>query len=157
MCKVLAPLPRLAAIAGIGLMLAALTSAHATLGEPAASVAADQTRMKAQLHQLTGSLYSVDQITTPAGTVVKEFISPGGMVFAVSWFGPTIPDLAQLLGTANFQTLTTAEKTQTRGHDHLQIRTPTLVVHAGGHMRLFFGVAYVPALVPGNVSISHLQ
>jgi hypothetical protein len=113
--------------------------------------------MKAQLRQLTGTGYTVDEITTPAGTVIKEFISPAGIVFAVSWFGPAMPNLAQTLGTANFQTLTAAEQSQHFGHDHVQVRTPQLVVRAGGHMRLYYGLAYVPSLVPANLSISDLH
>ena len=63
----------------------AAVPARAALGEHAASVAQDQLRMKGQLRQKTGAGYSVEEITTPAGTVVKEFISPSGIVFAVSW------------------------------------------------------------------------
>lgn len=151
-----AALAALASLAGGGL-ISAFTPAHATLGQPVASVAADRTRMKAQLRRLTGAGYTVDEMTTPAGTVVKEFISPAGIVFAVSWFGPAMPNLAQTLGSANFHTLTAAEKTQRFGHNHVQVRTPTLVVHAGGHMRLFYGLAYVPSLVPANLSISDLH
>ncbi len=157
MKKALATVAALAALGCGGLVTAALTPAHAALGQPVASVAADQARMKAQLREVAGVGYSVDQITTPAGTVIKEFISPAGIVFAVSWFGPTLPDLAQLLGSAYFQTLTAAEKTHSFGHDHVQLHTPHLVVHAGGHMRQFYGLAYVPSLVPINVSISDLH
>ena len=157
MNKVLTAAAAVAALGGASLITAALSPAHAALGQPAASVAADRARMKAQLRQVAGVGYTVDQITTPAGTVVKEFISPAGMVFAVSWFGPALPNLAQLLGSAYFQTLTTAEKTHSFGHDHVQLRTPHLVVHAGGHMRQFYGLAYVPALVPANLSISDLH
>ncbi len=157
MNKVLAAAAALVAFGTGGLVTAAFTPAHAALGQPAASVAADRARMKAQLRQVAGAGYTVDQITTPAGTVVKEFISPAGIVFAISWFGPTMPNLAQLLGSAYFQTLTAAEKTHGFGHDHVQLRTPHLVVHAGGHMRQFFGLAYVPSLVPSNLSISDLH
>ena len=128
MNKVLAAAAALAAFGSGGLLTAAFTPAHAALGQPAASVTADQMRMKAQLRQVAGAGYTVDQITTPTGTVVKEFISPAGIVFAVSWFGPTLPNLAQLLGTAYFQTLTAAEKSHSFGHNHVQLRTPHLVV-----------------------------
>jgi hypothetical protein len=30
-------------------------------------------------------------------------------------------------------------------------------VHVGGHMRQYFGIAYVPSLVPANLSISDLH
>jgi hypothetical protein len=157
MNKFLTVAAALAAFGAGGLVMTALTPAQAALGQPAASVAADQTRMKAQLRQVVGVGYTVDQMTTPAGTVVKEFISPAGIVFAVSWFGPTVPNLAQLLGSAYFQRLTAAQKTHALGRDHVQVRTPQLVVHAGGHMRQFYGLAYVPSLVPPNLAISDLH
>ncbi len=133
--------------------------ARAALGEKAASVATDQLRLKGQLRHSTGSGYSVDEITTPAGTLVKEFISPAGIVFAVSWRGPAMPNLAQTLGSTYFDMLKTTQKSERGklGRNHLQLRTPQLVIHAGGHMRLFYGVAYVPSLVPPNVSISNLH
>ena len=44
-----------------------------------------------------------------------------------------------------------------RGHNHLEIHTPSLVVHAFGHMHLKFGVAYVPSLMPANQPFSDLH
>ncbi len=136
-----------------------LTPAHASLGALAASVNADLVHLKGQIRRTSAPGYEVDDITTPQGTVVKEFISPAGTVFAVSWLGPVMPNLAQTLGSSYFGMLTTAEQQQRAllGHNHVQLRTPQLVVHAGGHMRLFFGVAYVPSLLPPNVSIADLH
>jgi hypothetical protein len=42
--------------------------------------------------------YTLHEITREDGTVVKEFVSPAGIVFAVSWQGPSLPNLVQLLG-----------------------------------------------------------
>ena len=113
--------------------------------------------MKGQLRQRSGVGYTVQEITLPSGTVVKEFVSPAGIVFAVSWRGPTMPDLAQLLGSPYFGQLKAAQKTQRFGHNHLEVTGPTFVMHAGGHMRAFFGVAYVPSLLPPNVTPSDLH
>ncbi|MDA8348878.1 MAG: DUF2844 domain-containing protein [Pseudomonadota bacterium] len=138
---------------------AALAPAQASLGQRAASVNADLMRIKGQIRLSTGAGYRVDEITTPQGTVVKEFISPADIVFAVSWRGPVMPNLAQTLGSSYFGMLTAAERQQRAllGHNHVQLRTPQLVVHAGGHMRQFFGVAYVPSLLPPNVTIADLH
>ena len=147
------------ACAGLLCSPAAVIAARASLGEPATSVAADQLHLKGQIRHSAAAGYQVDQITTPEGTVVKEFISPAGIVFAVSWRGPVMPNLAQTLGSTYFGMLTSAEKRERSGlgHDHVQLRTPQLVVHAGGHMRFFFGVAYVPSLLPPNVSLADLH
>lgn len=153
------PVPvRAALLLGAGLMLgSAYAPARAGLGQPVASVSADRARMKGQLRARTGVGYTVEEITLPSGTVVKEFVSPAGIVFAVSWHGPTLPNLEQTLGSQYFGQLKAAEKTRRFGHNHVEVKGPKFVVHAGGHMRAFYGVAYVPSLVPSGVSLSDLH
>lgn len=138
-----------------------MAPAKAGLGDTVASVQADRVRMKGELRTSSGPGYSVQEITAPSGTIVREYISPSGQVFAVRWSGPAMPDLQQILGTY-FTQLQSAVQTQRAagkrtGHHHLEVHGPSLVVHAGGHMRQYSGMAYVPALVPQNLSISDLQ
>jgi len=139
----------------------ALAPARAGLGQTVASVEADRVSMKGQLQTRSEPGYSVQEITAANGTVVHEYASSSGVIFAVSWSGPTMPNLQQTLGTyfAQYQAAETAQRTtgMRAGHHHLAIRTPSLVVHAGGHMRQHFGLAYVPSLVPQNLSISDLH
>ncbi len=73
--------------------------AFAALGGDVSSVQADQAHMNAQLRIQTGQAYTVHELHQTNGTVVKEFISPAGKVFAVSWSGAFMPDLRQLMGT----------------------------------------------------------
>lgn len=156
MKPILAPLA--AATLGAGLLLgSSLSPAHAGLGQPVASVSADRAAMKGQLRQRSGVGYTVQVITLPSGTVVKEFVSPGGIVFAVSWRGPTMPNLEQTLGSRYFAQLTSAEQSRRFGHNHVEVSGPKFVLHAGGHMRAFYGMAYVPSLVPSGVSLSNLH
>jgi len=135
--------------------------AKAGLGETVASVQADRVSMKGQLRARSEAGYSVQEITAANGTIVREYVSPSGVIFAVSWSGPAMPNLQQTLGSyfAKYQTAVKAQRTSAArsGHHHLQIRTPSLVVHSGGHMRQYFGLAYVPALLPQNVSVSDLH
>jgi hypothetical protein len=151
----------LALALGTVLLTAAVPPAKAGLGAQAASVEADRVSMKGQLRTRSEPGYSVQEITAANGGTVREYVSPSGVVFAVSWSGPAMPNLQQTLGTY-FTQYVSAAKTQraTRrrtGHNHLEIREPSLVVHAGGHMRQYFGLAYVPSLMPQNLSISDLQ
>lgn len=140
----------------------AMTPAAAGLGDTVASVQSDRLSMKGQLRSRSEPGYSVEEITAAAGTLVREYVSPAGVVFAVSWNGPALPNLQQTLGSY-FTQYQTAEKMQRaqaghgHGHNHMEIRTPTLIVHAGGHMRQYFGMAYVPTLMPPNISISDLH
>lgn len=140
----------------------ALAPAKAALGDKVASVQADQARMKGQLRTRSAAGYSVQEITTASGILIREYVSPAGMVFAVSWNGPAMPNLQQTLGTyfAQYQISVKSQRTargMRPGHNHVEIHTPSLVVHAGGHMRQYFGLAYVPSLVPQNLAISDLH
>ena len=72
--------------------------AAAVLGDSAASVLNDQARMKGTLRSVDARTYVIHEITTPAGTVVREYVSPAGAVFGVAWQGQFPPDLEQLLG-----------------------------------------------------------
>jgi len=157
------PLARVLALALGAVLLAgeALVPAKAGLGDQVASVQADRVSMKGQLRTRSEPGYSVQEITAANGALVREYVAPSGVVFAVSWSGRTMPNLQQTLGTY-FAQYVTAAKTQRAsgrhsGHHHLEIHAPSLVVHAGGHMRQYFGLAYVPSLVPQNLSISDLQ
>src|ERR1700722_19006066 len=45
---------------------------------------------------LGGELTSIE---APDETVVDEYVSPAGTVFAVAWHGPFVPDMQQILGS----------------------------------------------------------
>ena|SRR5579883_3503143 len=139
----------------------ALAPARAGLGDTVASVQSDRVSVKGQLRTRSEPGYSVQEITAATGTVIREYVSPAGIVFAVRWSGPAMPNLRQMLGTyfSQYQTAVKAQRTQPGrgGHNHLEVRAPSLVVHSGGHMRQYSGMAYVPSLVPQNLSISDLH
>jgi Protein of unknown function (DUF2844) len=143
-------------LAAVLVLIAGVSSAWAVLGEYANSVASDQQRMHGQIREIVRQGYSVRQITAADGAVTNEYVSPAGMVFAVSWQGPFMPDLRQLLGSyfAQFQQ---APRSSARRHSPMIVRTKQLVVVSGGHMRSFHGSAYVPSLVPANVSAEDLR
>lgn len=151
----------LALALGAVLLAGAMPPAQAGLGAQVASVEADRVSMKGQLRIRSEPGYSVQEITAANGGTVREYVSPSGVVFAVSWSGPAMPNLQQTLGSYFTQYVTAAKMQRATGrragHNHLEIREPSLVVHAGGHMRQYFGLAYVPSLMPQNLSISDLQ
>ncbi len=126
--------------------------AFAALGGDVSSVQADQAHMNAALRIQSGQAYTVHELHQTSGTVVKEFISPSGKVFAVSWSGPFIPDLRQLMGTFFDQYSQAARSTVRRpGRAPLNIQQNGLVVQSGGHMRAFFGKAYLSDQLPQTV------
>ncbi len=144
-------------ILSFAMLLGSAPAAWAVLGQPVASVENDRQRMQGELRQIPDRGFTVQQITTPARIVVKEYVSPSGVVFGVSWRGPSPPDLSQLLGNyfPQFrQAASVRPRVRTR---HLSVHTDQLVVETGGHMRDLRGRAYVPALVPPGVSQASIE
>lgn len=130
--------------------------AFAALGESAASVEADAAKMKGQARATAVAGYTVKEITLPSGTIVREYVSAEGKVFAVTWSGMSRPDLQQTLGTY-FEQYKAAAAAPHAGHHHLTIHQPDLVLSSSGHMRAWRGKAYVPALLPPNFSVDDIR
>jgi hypothetical protein len=112
--------------------------------------------MKAQLRTTAVAGYTVHEIQTPANTVVREYVSASGKVFAVSWRGPLQPDFRQALGRY-FDEYNSAASSPRVGRRHLNIEGTDLVVNSHGHMRAFYGNAYVLSLLPANFSVADIK
>ena len=130
--------------------------AWAALGETVTSIAADSQKLKASPRIATRAAFSIHELTTPAGTVIREFVAPSGIVFAVSWRGPFKPSMPLLLGQYLPQ-YARAPRAPGSSRSRLVIEQPDLIVHAAGHMRSFAGIAYVPQLLPANIAVADLQ
>jgi Protein of unknown function (DUF2844) len=128
------------------------------LGEDVSSVQADQMHIRARVRITPGEKYTVHELQSTSGAVVREYASPSGLVFAVAWRGPMLPDMKQLLGS-HFEEFRQAAQTQTRHgvHAPLFVQLPDLVVELGGHMRSFVGRAYLPDQLPANVRAEEIR
>src|SRR6516165_8784477 len=106
----------------LGTLAAVCVSAPALagLGEEASSVEADRASMQAALRVTPGVDYELHEIQTPAGAVIHEYVSAQGKVFAVSWRGPGLPDVAGLLGEYSAR-LAQAVPRPHYNHHHLHI------------------------------------
>ena len=133
------------------------SSAFAILGQDVSSVQADGARIKAAVNVLPGRSYSVHEMRTPSGTVVKEFASPAGQVFGVSWQGPSTPDLRQLLGEYFDQFMQAAQTTPRMYRGVLHVETGDLVVESNGHMRFKMGRAYLRSKLPEGVVADNVR
>ena len=129
--------------------------AFAALGGDDASVAADHVHLKGSLKIARAQRYTVHEIQTPYGTVVREYVSPEGKVFAVAWSGPTMPDLRQVLGAHFDDYVNAVAKRARRGP--VQILQPGLVVQSSGRMRAFVGNAYLPEVLPQGVGAGEIR
>jgi len=136
-------------------LLAALAAAAlpgwAVLGGSAESVVADQLKFQAKRAVVEMQDYTVHEISRPDGIVIREYVTPAGKVFGVSWSGPSIPDLSQLLGSYNteFQKSLRAKPGHRRS---AAVHNSDLVVESSGHMRAFHGRAYLNSMLPSGVT-----
>jgi hypothetical protein len=150
------------AAVAMAVALAALASPRplsASLGGDATSVEADRVKMQATVQTTSKDLYTIQEIHTSNNTVVREFVSPAGKVFAVAWQGQSRPDLPQLLGTYfdTFHQAAEAQKAHRTQRGVLSIQQSGLVVQMGGHMRYLVGRAYVPQMVPSGVKVEEIR
>jgi hypothetical protein len=144
---------------GILALLILPLPARASLGGDVTSVQADQAKMQGSLRTSSSNSYTVHEIQSSTGVAVKEYVSPTGKVFAVTWQGPFHPDLRQLLGTYfdQFVQAEQAQRAQRRGRGPVLIKQPGLVVQVSGHMRAFLGKAYVPQMLPVGIHAEDIR
>lgn len=149
-----------------GLLMAAVTlatafPASAALGGDASTIQADQVHMQGSRRIIPADSYTVHEIQGLTGTVVREYFSSQGIVFAVSWHGPWQPDMRQILGSY-FEPYAQAVQSQRNaasrlGRRPVMIEQPGLMVQSGGHPRSFAGKAYIPDMLPANVRAEDIQ
>ncbi|MFZ0639982.1 MAG: DUF2844 domain-containing protein [Candidatus Acidiferrales bacterium] len=149
----------LLAVVATLMMLVSPFPARASLGGDITSVQADQTRLQGTLQSTKNASYTIEEVKAPTGLLVREYLSTSGQVFAVTWQGPTRPNLQQVLGTY-FTAYTQAAQAQTgrrvvRGP--VVLKQGGLVVEMGGHMRWVVGRAYVSSMVPPTVQMEEIR
>jgi hypothetical protein len=135
--------------------------ALATLGQApstslaAAKLTAPAARLQAVTAAVPPSLYTLHETQLESGTKVREFATPVGVVFAVTWRGPVLPDLGALLGDyfKTFKTETDQARAMGKRGSPVNIERSDLVFNSSGRMRNFFGYTYAPALIPTGVNI----
>ncbi|MBC8736838.1 hypothetical protein OKW30_003875 [Paraburkholderia sp. Clong3] len=162
------------------LALTAAQSAHAALGsapltppsdasvssrvvQPASGTSQSVMRSESSAASSTSSIpasYTVRETTFGNGTVVREYLSTSGAVFGISWHGPQMPDLSDLLGSYFPQYVAgvkAARAARGNARGPVAVDESGLVVRSGGHMGAFSGVAWLPSALPAGVSGSDIQ
>ena len=145
-------------MAGMLMLVLGALPACAALGQYESSVSFDQQYTKSEDRVQEFQTYRVHELTNANGTIVREYVSPKGVVFGIAWQAPFVPNMEQLLGSyvTNLQTAAKSQ-TQVRHLRGLIVKMNDFVFVSGGHMRFWKGSAYVPSLVPGNVSAEVVQ
>ena len=103
------------------------------------------------------AVYTVSQSTLDSGTVVREYSDTAGKVFAVSWRGPTLPDLRTLLGDKFAAMTGAAAKRAQAGHSQLALERADVVLVSTGHMRSFAGHAWIPSALPPGFDTATIE
>jgi len=143
-------------VAILPILLVLSGPAAATLGGDEASIVADQTQLNATRRIISSQKYTTHEIQMPSGTLVREYLSAQGQVFAVTWKGPLKPDLQQLLGSY-FADYAAAASGKHARRGPVLVQQPGLVIQSGGHMRAFSGRAYIPQMLPSGVTVDEIR
>lgn len=139
-------------------LLASAREAQATLGQAfgtSTSTATPAASRLAATPTAQSTRYLLHETLLQNGTNVREYATPAGVVFAVTWRGPVLPDLSALLGDyfLAFKAETDLARLLGRRGSPVHMAGADLVVSSSGRMRNFFGYAYAPALIPTGVNI----
>jgi hypothetical protein len=95
-------------------------------------------------------------IKAPSGTQIKEYTNADNVVVAVTWQGPSLPNLKELLGV-HFDTFVNRPTPIATNHRSAELRTDDLVVQSHGQMRNFAGRAYLPKLLPAGLNLDQIN
>lgn len=96
--------------------------------------------------------YTVVRHELDSGTQVREYVDASGKVFAVSWSGPFLPDLKELLG-AHFEAMQ-AQANRGDSISRLTRQGKEVVIVSTGRMGAFEGRAWLPAMLPSGFDAS---
>jgi hypothetical protein len=136
-------------------VLLCAVQSFAALGDDVSSVDADRAHLNASVRVLTSQRYSIHEMQVPTGATLRQYVSPAGRVFAVSWQG-FAPDLQQLLGEHFNDYMAAASQVLRRGRG-VHVETGDLVLDSGGHMRYVVGRAFLRSQLPSGVSSDELR
>lgn len=136
-----------------GASSAALSSSPASPASPSSGA-----KMLALPPSFKPGLYTVEVTQLENGTIIRQYASLTGQVFAVAWQGPVLPDLYDLLGNyfSVFKLETDQARQMGRRGAPVDMSRDGLVVRSNGRMRNFFGHAYATDLVPAGVTIKDI-
>jgi hypothetical protein len=138
------------ALLAAALLAAGMSTGWAALGGKPVQLGPHVAAAKSQAASTGQAAYTVSQKALDSGTTVREYLDAQGNVFAVSWSGPFLPDLKEILGE-HFETLAAQQRNQRAGgRSPLHIRQSDVVIDSEGHMGAFQGRAWLPAQLPAG-------
>lgn len=140
----------LSSLFAFGLTLSGICCAE--LGGTTASILAEQKQFNSQLTSTQQNSYSIYTQTLTSGTSIQEYVAPSGIVFAISWSGPTLPNIQAIFGNYYANYLSAAEQARRS----IYTSSETLVIQSTGMMGAFQGFAFLPKQAPAGFTINNL-
>lgn len=132
---------------------------HAQLGSTA-STAADASGTPAPvMHQADNSALRWVETTDANQIQVRQYMLPSGLVYAVSWNGPAMPDLSTLLGTwfDRYRQGANVALENASGLHSSRVDGSDLVVETSVRLRNFSGRAWLPDALPAGVAAADIE
>jgi hypothetical protein len=138
------------------LLLVYASASHAALGGLPEQFNMEATTIVSNVTS-AGSNYVTRNTTLATGTHVSEYVSGSGVVFAITWDGPILPDLKALLGKYFDTMVAESARMPKAGRSHIAVNVPEVVINSGGHMRAFEGSAWIPAEFPAGFTAADVH
>ena len=135
-----------------GLLLLPSVS-QAELGGNSASILTEQQEFNSQLTNTQQNGVNVYTQTIPSAIIVREYVSGSGTVFAVTWSGPSLPNLQTLLG-GYFKDYLAAIK---EGRRSIYLNNENVIIQSSGMMGAFQGFAFLPKQAPAGFTPNNLS
>ncbi|MGA7813491.1 DUF2844 domain-containing protein [Caballeronia sp.] len=153
-------IPLQATLAAIA--IAASGAVHAQLGSAIATGTSTQGSSDASAVVMQNAANDAVQWqeSTDANQIrVRQYVSAAGQVYAVSWDGPAMPDLAALLGTwfGEYQQSALAGLPNVSSLHASRVSRSDLVVETAVRLRDFNGRAWLPDALPSGVTAGDIQ
>ncbi len=79
----------------------------------------------------TSTAYTVQESVDSSGTHLREYINASGIVFALAWQGPRVPDLRTQLGQY-YDQIQSATRAPHTGRSNTLVSNDQIVVQSGG-------------------------
>lgn len=137
-------------LALIALLLPCVSQAE--LGGNIDSILSEQKTFNSQLSNTQQGGITIYTQTLPSDVVVQEYLSSNGSIFAITWSGPSLPNLQSLLGVY-FKDYLAAIKEARRS---VYLANENVIIQSSGMMGAFQGFAFLPKLAPAGFSSSTL-
>lgn len=133
------------------LLLPAISSAE--LGGNTESIFSEQKVFNSQLSNTQQSGVVVYTHRLPSGIILQEYLSANGTIFAVTWSGPSLPNLEVLLGTY-FKDYLVAIKESRRA---VYLNNENIIIQSSGMMGAFQGFAFLTKQAPAGFTPNNLS